>query len=152
MAERTWNGHLLAGWWSRVLATVIDSIAGLFAFGILLGIAAGIQAAGAPLALYIPFSATAVLSLWILPAVVMAITNGQSLGMVVAQIRVVRTSGEPALATLGPGEPSAARHRRRQSRRSAGGGTQYRRRSRPTSHRLVSGDDAERLANPTNRT
>ena len=96
MATRTWEGHVLAGWWSRALATIVDTLLSFCAFGVLFGIAAALQAAGAPPALYIPFSASGLLSLWLLPSIRMAITNGQSPGKKAARIRVVRTNGKPA--------------------------------------------------------
>lgn len=96
MAARTWNGYVLAEWGSRVFAAIVDTVLSFCAFGVLFGIAAGLQAAGAPPVLYVPFSAGGLLSLWLLPAITMAVTNGQSPGKKAARIRVVRTNGKRA--------------------------------------------------------
>lgn len=78
------------------MAAIADSVLSSCAFGLLLGVAAALQTAGAPPGLYIPFSASGLLSLWLLPAIAMALTNGQSQGKKAAQIRVVRTDGKRA--------------------------------------------------------
>jgi uncharacterized RDD family membrane protein YckC len=91
----TWKGNALGGWWSRVFATMLDIVASSFVCAVLLGIAAALQAAGAPKAAYIPFSASGFLSLWLLPAITMVVTNGQSPGKMATHLRVVRTNGKP---------------------------------------------------------
>jgi uncharacterized RDD family membrane protein YckC len=86
-------GPTFAGWGSRVGAYVVDySIAGAIYF-VSFMIAAGLDAAGAPLAIFIPFSGGGVLVFWLLPAIWMARTNGQTIGKRALGIRVVRTSG-----------------------------------------------------------
>ncbi len=90
----TWKAYALGGWWSRVFATVLDIVASSVVCAVLIGIAAALQAAGAPEAAYVPFSASGVLSLWLVPAITMAMTNGQSPGKMAAHLRVVRTNGK----------------------------------------------------------
>ena len=86
-------GRPFASWGSRVGAYVIDtSIAGA-AYVVLFLIAAGLDLAGAPLLVFIPFSGGGVLVFWLLPAIFMARTNGQTIGKRALGIRVVRTSG-----------------------------------------------------------
>ena len=88
-----------AGWWSRVGATLIDSLVGVAAFAVLFGIAALLDAAGVPTLLFLPFSVGGILALWVIPAIWMARTNGRTIGKRAAGIRVVRVSGAPT--TLG---------------------------------------------------
>ena len=85
----------LASWGSRVGAYVIDYLIGVAAFVVLFAIAAGLEAAGVPTAGFIPFSGGAFLSIWLIPAITMARTNGQTIGKRALRIRVVRTSGAP---------------------------------------------------------
>jgi uncharacterized RDD family membrane protein YckC len=97
--------YVLAGWWSRVGAQIVDgiliSVVALVLF-LPLGAAFGVGFADDSDATV--WAAVAGLLLWVLcvgiiallyaPAM-MARTNGKTLGRMVTNIRVVRTSGEP---------------------------------------------------------
>ena len=82
-----------AGWGERLLAMLIDAAVGFGAFVVLYAIAVALDAAGAPLAVYAPFSAGAFAAFWLIPVITMARTNGETIGKRVMGIRVVRTSG-----------------------------------------------------------
>ena len=80
-----------AGWWRRVLATLIDQVS--WFVGMLL--AAGVQLAGAPQFIYSPLAALGIVWFFVAVPGTMKLTNGRTPGKWVLRIRVVRTSGAP---------------------------------------------------------
>lgn len=93
--------HVLAGWWPRVAATLIDlgllvlgavAIVGVFSLALLVSTSAGTLSilAGVAVAL-VAFT----LALFLYPPIAMAHWDGQTVGKRVCGIRVVRLSGEP---------------------------------------------------------
>jgi uncharacterized RDD family membrane protein YckC len=96
--------YVLAGWWSRVGAQVIDGIiisVGALILFLPIGAVAGVgfaddsdaSIAAAVVGLLLWVVCVAVIALLYAPAM-MARTNGKTLGRMVMNIRVVRTSGE----------------------------------------------------------
>lgn len=93
---------VLAGWWRRVGATVIDGIiVGAVALAIMAPLGIGIFASGdnetGVVAFALAFAAAALVVTvvaFIYAPLLMARTNGQTLGRMATGIRVVRTSGE----------------------------------------------------------
>jgi uncharacterized RDD family membrane protein YckC len=96
--------YVLAGWWSRVGAQVIDGIiisVGALILFLPIGAVAGVgfaddsdaSIAAAVIGLLLWVVCVAVIALLYAPAM-MARTNGKTLGRMVMNIRVVRTSGE----------------------------------------------------------
>ena len=97
--------HVLSGWWRRAGAAVIDglvltvlAVALLALVGASLFDADGEGTLGAVLGFMLTVAAASVAALLYAP-LLMARTNGQTLGRMVTGIRVVRTSGAPM--TLG---------------------------------------------------
>jgi uncharacterized RDD family membrane protein YckC len=97
--------YVLAGWWSRVWAQVIDGV--IVAFGALLLLIAitapfsigffandGVGVASLILGVLIALVCTSIVALLYAPAL-MARTNGKTFGRMAAGIRVVRASGQP---------------------------------------------------------
>jgi uncharacterized RDD family membrane protein YckC len=96
--------YVLAGWWSRVGAQIIDGIiigVGALILFLPIGAVAGVgfaddsdaSIAAAIIGLLLWVVCVAVIALLYAPAM-MARTNGKTLGRMVMNIRVVRTSGE----------------------------------------------------------
>ena len=96
---------MLAGWWSRVVAQLIDGIiiaggallillvfGSVFSAGFFASDEAGV--AGLVVGLILGIAAVALVSLLYAP-LMMARTNGKTLGRMATGIRVVRASGQP---------------------------------------------------------
>jgi uncharacterized RDD family membrane protein YckC len=95
------GGHLLATWWMRVWATVIDLglilalaaiIVGLFSLVFFSGTIEG--AVSLVVGILVAFVAV-VFAVLVYPATAMSILHGQTVGKRVCRIRVVRTNGLP---------------------------------------------------------
>jgi uncharacterized RDD family membrane protein YckC len=97
--------YTLAGWWSRVGATLIDGLiifvgwivimavfGAVFSIGFLAGDTAGTTSV--IVGLFLSIIAIAIVTIFYAP-VLMARTNGKTLGRMAMGIRVVRASGEP---------------------------------------------------------
>lgn len=97
--------YVLSGWWRRVGAAIVDSIivfagaalitagfAGVFSIGFFAGDVAGVLSIIAGLLL--AFLAIAIVAIFYAP-VMMARTNGQTIGRMAVGIRVIRTNEAP---------------------------------------------------------
>ena len=99
MNER--GSWLLAGWWPRVAASLIDFALLVLGAGVIVGLSALVFLVGAEagavsviLGLLVAAVAFTVASL-LYPPAMMAATNGQTVGKRLCRIRVVRVDGQP---------------------------------------------------------